>query len=97
MKIAYWQCVEFLSFAFSLVYYRGLKAYSLQLMPFFLFYVCCSESLAAYYVEWGMPTARGFVNIYYVVSAAVFYLLFHNMLRPKGVYDKLYKSIAVLS
>jgi hypothetical protein len=97
VKLEYYHFFEYLSFIFSLVYYKGLKSYSLQLMAPFLLYICCSETVASYYVEFGMPTARGFVNVYYVVSAAVFYVLFYNMLKPKAVYEKTYKIIAVLS
>lgn len=97
MKIEIWQFFEYLSFILSLVYYKRLKEYSLQLMVPFLFYICCSESLAAYRVDLGMPTSRGFVNIYYVVSAGVFYILFERMIKPQKGFAILYKSIAIVS
>lgn len=97
MKIELWQFFEYLSFVFSLIYYKGLRAYSLQLMPFFLFYICCSESLASYYVELGMPSTRGFLNVYYFVSAIVFYHFFYIMLRPTGKLRKVYIAVAIVS
>ncbi len=97
MNIGYWQFFEYLSLIMSLVYYKGLKAYSLQLMVPFLIYICCSETVAAYYVELGMPTARGFVNVYHYISAAFFFVLFRKMIRPKGRPDLVYKAVAILS
>lgn len=97
MKIEAWQFFEYFSFALAVVYYRGLKAYSLQLMVPFLFYVSCSESIAAYYVELGLPTARGFGNVYLLVAAGVFFILFYNMIKPKGKFGLIYKIAAVLS
>lgn len=96
-SLGYYNYFEYLSFIFSLIYYRGLKSYSLQLMVPFLFYICCSETIALWYKDFGMPTSRGFVNVYYVVSAGVFYVLFYNMLRPKNSLKKIYQLIAIAS
>lgn len=97
IKVDYWQCFELLSFIFSIIYYKGLRAYGLQLMPWFLFYIVCNETIAAYYTELGLPSTRPFANIYYFVSPVIFYIFFYNMLRPEGKYVRLYKIMAIAS
>jgi hypothetical protein len=97
MNLGYFHFFEYLSLVMSLVYYRGLKAYSLQLMVPLLLIVCCIETVAAYYSELGLPSVQGVNNLYILISPFFYFLLFYKMIRPEGKFALVYWGIALLT
>jgi hypothetical protein len=97
MNLGYFHYFEYLSLVASLFYYRGLKAYSLQLMAPLLLIVCVIETVAAYYSELGLPSVQGVNNLYILISPFFYFVIFYKMIRPSGKFAIAYQVIALLT
>jgi hypothetical protein len=97
MNLGYFHYFEYLSLVASLVFYRGLKAYSLQLMAPLLLIVCGIETVAAYYSELGLPSVQGVNNLYILISPFFYFVIFYKMIRPAGNFAIAYYVVALLT
>jgi len=97
MILQYYQFFEYGAFILSLIYYKGLKTYSLQLLVPLLFIICLVETLAVNSYEWMGIKSNIFIYNYYLLLHPFFYLpLFYKVLKPKGYLKGVYITIAVM-
>lgn len=90
MRVVYFQYFQYLGLLTALLYYRGLRAWSLGMMLPLLLFVCIIETLAANYRAFGMTTNVPFYNIYLAISPVFYFILFQKMLRLRNRHLRLY-------
>lgn len=94
ITIKWFQYFQILSLVCAILWYRRLKTFSLGWMLPLLAVVCITETVAANFLKLGYKANYFIYNIYLLVSAPLYFILFYRMIMPAPRWRLLYLLMA---